>query len=119
MNVTITISIPDSLVESTVKSIMENFPEASAGCAMMCTDYDYEGWHFEFHDGETGNKHTLDKAKLLGAFALLYSDKWPKGCTQPPASNNPEVWEDWLCQSDAQDADAFVQLAIFGEVIYG
>jgi hypothetical protein len=33
--------------------------------------------------------------------------------------NDTEVLEDWLCEADAWDFDAFIQLAIFGEVIYG
>lgn len=113
------ILIPDSVVESVVKGIMENFPEASYGCALTCMGWRYEAWNFTFQDAETGNKYLLDKPKLLAAFPLMFSDKWPKGCTKPLASADPEAWNDWLCQADATDFDAFAQLACLGEVIYG
>jgi len=120
----IQITLPDTLVETVVRGIMENFPEASNGCSLVCTKWKYDAWQFRFEDfeGERGQRHTeydLDKAKLLAAFPLIFTDKWPKGCTQPPASDNPEVWDDWLCQCDATDFDAFAQLACMGEVIYG
>ncbi len=115
----ITIQIPDDLIETVVLGIMENFPEASQGCALACTGWNYERWHFCFEDHESGAKYLLDKSKLLAAFPLIFTDKWPKGCTPPPASASPVTWDDWLCQCDATDFDAFAQLACLGEVIYG
>jgi hypothetical protein len=115
----ITIAIPDSLIESTVKSIMANFPEASQGNALVCDGWNYDAWLFGFQDMEEDRHYTLDKAQLIAAFPLLFSPEWPKGCTPPPLSADPEKWNDWLCQADATDFDAFVQLAIFDEVIYG
>ncbi len=114
-----TITIPDPLIEHIVYSIMENFPEASGGCALRCTDWHYDAWKFTFEDGDNGKLYELDKAKLLAAFPLIFTDKWPKGCTRPPGSDSKEVWEDWLCDADATDFDAFAQLACLGEVIYG
>jgi hypothetical protein len=90
----ITISIPDSLVESTINSIMENFPEASYGHVLQCNAFNYDGSRFGFLDVEEDHHYTLDKTKLIAAFPLLFSDKWPKGCTQPPANANPEKWDD-------------------------
>lgn len=115
----LTIEIPDSLVESTIKSMMENFPEASYGNALVCDGWKYDAWLFGFQDVEEDRHYTLDKAKLIAAFPLLFSDKWPKGCTPPPITADPETWNDWLGQADATDFDAFVQLVIFGKVIYG
>lgn len=114
-----TITIPDDVKKQVVKGIMENFPEASSGCALRCTGWRYEKMEFTFEDSEEGKKHELTEAKLLAAFPLIFTNKWPKGCTQPIAKDDLESWEDWLCQADANDFDAFVQLAIFGEVIYG
>jgi hypothetical protein len=111
--------IPDSLVESTVKSIMENFPEASQGSALRCVSWRYDAWLFKFADDEEQKHYVLDKAKLLAAFPLICTDKWPKGCTQPPSAWTEESADDWLCQCDAMDFDAFAQLACLGEVIYG
>ena len=115
----VTITIPDSVTESVVQGIMENFPEASSGCALVCIRWRYDDWKFRFEDTETDEVYDLNKAKLMAAFALLFTDKWPKGCTTPPASVTLEAWEEWLCQADATDFDAFAQLACLGEVIYG
>lgn len=115
----IAINIPDAVIEQVVKGIMENFPEASRGCALVCVHWRYNDWRFRFYDNESGKEYLLTKPKLIAAFPLIFTDKWPKGCTQPPASSDPEVWDNWLCQSDAQDFDAFAQLACLGEVIYG
>lgn len=116
---TLTIAIPDALVEKTVRGIMENFPEASNGCALQCTDWKYDAWLFLFEDGEDGQSYRLDKAKLLATFPLIFTDKWPKGCTQPPSVWTEETASEWLCQCDATDFDAFAQLTCLGEVIYG
>lgn len=117
------IELSDELIEKVVCGIMDNFPEASSGSALVCTNWRYfdhpQGARFIFDDGETGATYILDKSKLLQAFPLIFTEKWPKGCTQPPFSNNWETWEEWLCQADATDFDAYVQLACFGEVIYG
>lgn len=113
----LTITIPDTIVEDIVKSIMENMPEASL--SMDCVGWKYEEWRYKFRDQEDGTLFTLDKEKLLATFPLLFSDKFPKGLTPPPCSTDSKTWDEWLCQSDASTFDAFVQLACFGEVIYG
>lgn len=118
MNAT-TITFSNKLAESVVKGIMENFPEASNGNALHCVGWKYAKWEFKFADDESGLVYKLDKSKLMAAFPLLFTDKWPKGCTQPPARKDAEAWGDWLCQCDATDFDAFAQLACLGDVIYG
>lgn len=115
----IQVQISDQLVESIVNSIMQNFPEASAGSTLTCIRWKYEAWDFTFADEETSVIHRLDKPKLLAAFPLMFTDKWPKNCTQPPITDSDDDWGNWLCQADAMDFDAFVQLACLGEVIYG
>lgn len=123
--VAITIEIPTEVVEKTIQSIMSNYPEANSGNTLKCIDWEYpdkkplKDWKFEFKDCETGKLHVLTREELMEAFPLMFTDKWPKGLTQPPVSAKPEDWDDWCCQADAGDFDAFVQLAIFEEVIYG
>jgi len=107
-----------ALEQMLVKNIMENFPEASS--SLQCVKWRYDDWKYVFVD-EDETVYKLDKEKLLSAVPLIFTDKWGKGLTKVPSNllENEEVLEDWLCQADAWDFDAFVQLAIFGEVIYG
>ena len=103
-----------------VSSIMQNYPEAGRGCALQCTHWKYDALEFEFLDEETDKFYKVIKSDLLLALELCLSEKvWPKGCTQFPRHLTEGTADDWLCQSDATDHDAFVQIAIFGEVIYG
>lgn len=115
----IQIEIPDTLVETTVRSIMDNYPEASQGNSLHCTGWKYDACLFNIEDGETGKKYLIGLARLMEVFPLIFTDKWPKGCTQPPHSRRPDEWDEWLCYCDAGDFDAFLQLACLGEVIYG
>lgn len=118
----IALKLPDKLVLKVVTGIMENFPEASAGNALRCAGFRYKDLRFVFEDLEADDAakghHTLTKKNLLAVFPLIFTDKWPRGCTQPPNKSDWESWEQWLCECDATDFDAFVQLAIFHEVIY-
>ena len=118
LSVKIELRIPSVLVEKIVRGIMDNFPEAAQGNELRCFSWKYDDMLFWFEDSEN-KRFDLDKAKLLAAFPLLYTDKWPKGCTAPPFSDQWAAWDDWLCQADATDFDAFVQLACLGEVMYG
>jgi hypothetical protein len=113
------IEIPDGVVEKVIRGIMENFPEASNGCALRCIGWQYETMSFDFYDDEETKRYNITNATLLATFPLIFTDKWPKGCAPPLASNKWEQWEEWLCRCDATDFDAFAQLACLGEVIYG
>lgn len=115
----IEMEISEEVIEKVIRGIMDNFPEASSGTSLICTRYKYDILSFDFVDIETDFKYLVTKNKLRDAFPLLFTDKWPRGCTAPPISNNPEIWDDWLCQADATDFDAFVQLVCLGKVIYG
>jgi len=108
--------------EQFVRGIMDNYPEAGSGNELQCFGYNYERLEFTFEDSE-GKSYILDKAKLMAALPLMFTEKWPKGCTQPhrlafDGVTDDQV-DDWLCEADAVDFDAFVQLACLGEVIYG
>jgi hypothetical protein len=109
--------------EQLVRGIMDNFPEAGRCNVLQCIRANYSKLDFTFVDDEQDTHHPLDKAKLLAAVPLIFTNKWPKGCTKTASINTPSVTQDdvddWLCTADAQDFDAFIQLAILGEVIYG
>lgn len=114
--------IDPALMEKIIHGIMDNYPEAGASNTLMCTNWDYKNLKFTFFDSETRNTYEVTKDMLIRSFSLLFTDKWPKGLTQPPAiteAMDENTWDDWVCLADAGDFDAFVQLAIFGEVIYG
>ena len=108
--------------EFLARGIMENFPEASAGSSLECRGWHYDDWVYTFVDEEEAKTYTLDKPTLLAAVPLMFSEEWLPGLTPVPANlldGTEETIGDWLCQADATDFDAFIQLAIFGEVIYG
>ena len=113
----INFEIPNQLVEKVVRGIMDNFPEAS--CTLRCVEWNYDDMKFTFVDDEEDKTYTIEKDKLMAIFPALFSNKWPKGLTKPPLSAEWDDWNNWLCQSDVFDFDAFVQLACLGEVIYG
>ena len=124
MDATLAKTINPRIVETVVKGIMENMPEASQ--SMDCLEYKYDAWRYRFKDYEDGKVYILDKEKLLATFPLIFSDKWPAGVVPAPTipdtlslSEQLKLWDDWLCQSDADSFDAFVQLACFGEVVFG
>jgi hypothetical protein len=117
MLVTIPITIPETQIDKIIDDIMANFPEA-AQC-VSCIGWKYDACKFTFYDDEEGKKYVLDREILRKTFPLLYSEKWPKGLKAAPTTADADAWDDWLCQSDAWSFDAFVQLAMFGEVIYG
>ena len=90
-----------------VKEMMQNFPESS-GC-LQCIKC------------KEDKKYNIDKEKLINTIPLIFTDKWGKGLTEVPANlfESTETVDNWLCQADAWDFDAFIQLSIFNEVIYG
>ena len=113
----IIIEFPNDLINKIVDGIMENFPEASA--TLQCIGWKYDQRKFTFVDSESGERYNLTEERLHRGFSLMFTNYWPKGCTRVPMSTDWETWDEWLCQSDATDFDAFVQLCCFGRVIYG
>ena len=99
-------------------------------------DFIYEGWvlspmgglsfvaegngKVKVYDEEENKNLVVTKEQLLRGIDIM-ATKWPKGCTPLKAGmfSNENILDDWLCSADAIDFDAFVQLAIFGEVVYG
>lgn len=64
------------------------------------------------HDAEDDVEHTLTLDKLIGGIKLFISNG---------LAPNGMVWAGEIdtCQVDGEAADAIVQLALFGEVVYG
>jgi hypothetical protein len=114
---TIVLDFAPELVSKITDSIMENFPECSS--SLRCVTWRYSDRRFHFEDDDEGSLIKVTGEMLDNTFPLLYTNKWPKGCRPPPFSADWDDWDDWLCQCDATDFDAFIQLVCFGEVIYG
>jgi hypothetical protein len=99
-----------------IKSIFENFPECSMSFQFLSSPYAFP---VSVQDVEEGITYSVTFTDCLRAFEYLNSEKWPKGLTQTPKFHSVENWNDWMCQADAMDFDAFLQVATIGEVVYG
>ena len=62
------------------------------------------------HDAETGEKYIITKKLIIGALQKMDDTKYK--CTKALARILDETY-------DADDADIAVQMACFGEVVYG
>lgn len=114
------VEIDDEFVDSVIGDITDNLPEACQ--SFDCSGWDYKTKTFRFYDYEEDEAFTLGIDDFRSAFRLMFTDKWPRGLTKPPlaADDSKGEWDNWLCQHcDGDSIDAFVQLARFGEVIYG
>lgn len=114
----INLNISDEEVDKLAKDIFENFPEYSAGGCMTCTRYKYEAMEFTFIDEETDHTHILDKEKIRKGMRKFLEAKY-RGEFPGILSGIPQ--DEWMDAGhyDAYDVQAVVQMACFGEVIYG
>jgi hypothetical protein len=118
----VTITIPDEVALKIIDDIMANFPEASQ--TLRVTVWKYKERKFSVEDTEDGGKYLITEKELLKGFQLMFeSGKWPKGLPFPPAcaeyDSKSGPWDRWLGEADCETHDAFLQLAVLGEVIYG
>lgn len=109
----------DTTIRSVISDITSNFPECAQSYA--CETWKYNDLRFSFRDLEDGKVHVVQEPELRKAFGLMFTKmdgKMP--CAPPcPTSDDEDKWESWLCNADANTFDAFIQLAIEGDVIYG
>ncbi len=99
-----------------IKEAMENYPEAGRGSSLICVGWDYEKVEFDFVDDETEKQHKVNIESLKeGLKRLLKIIEEGKYFNCGVAPNLLSKGYDW----DAQDYDALVQCALFGEVRYG
>jgi hypothetical protein len=112
-----------SIQEYFVTELMENFPDACEGSCLRCVRWKYKLCEYTFVDDEAEEptQYKLDLEKLLKAIPLMFSNKWGMGLTAVPkdAFFSKDNAEDLLCNFDAYDMQAFIQLAIFKQVIFG
>lgn len=102
--------------ERMVRSLYENFPEASSGSALQCIGWKYQAFKFNFIDTEDGKKYEITLPKAMKGFRIL--TKLVEAGELPGLGLTP----DFKASEDSWDAyaiDALAQCAVFGEVIYG
>lgn len=102
---------------SSIYSLLENLPEYTP-CGLDCVKWKYNLRTYTFRD-EDGVEHVLDSAKVEALVTKLETMDLPRGLTPLPRSPSADAWEDWECQSDADTVDYLVQMALFGEIVYG
>jgi hypothetical protein len=109
-----TISV-EYVPEKIIREVMDNYPEASSA-SLRCTNWNYNDLKFEFLDCEEDKKYKVDRVNLQAGLKTLLKEL-AKG-NLPGLSIHLGNFKDagsW----DADAADALVQCAIFGGVIYG
>lgn len=74
-----------------------------------------------FPDGDHRNKwQSVNVETLLAACDLILSDAGAKLCRQDiRADILADISDHDLCRSDAETADVIVQIAMFGEIVFG
>lgn len=111
--------LKDTTILSVISGITSNFPECAQ--SYCCDLWRYKDLIFRFIDIEEGVSHLVKETELRKAFELMFTKmdgKMP--CAPPcPTVDSEDEWDDWLCAADANTFDAFIQLAIEGDVIYG
>lgn len=131
--ITLSVTISKETALKIIDDIMANFPEASQ--SLRVCNWNYKERKFSIRDVEEADDSTesgckeymITEADLLNGFKLMFEPgKWPHGLTFPPASavyggtlDNTSPWGGWFNKTDVVDYDAFLQLAVLGEVIYG
>jgi hypothetical protein len=99
-----------------IKDTMESYPEAGAGNCLKAIRYDYTNMEFIFFDEEEEKSHKVDMPMLekgLDIFVKIVEDGKYFNCGRAPNLLSKGY------VLDGQDADALVQCAIFGDIIYG
>ncbi len=102
--------------EQFIKGAMENYPEAGRGNSLTCLKWNYEATEFTFYDEEEDKTYNVDMKMLregIKKLLKIIEDGHYFNCGRVP-----NLLSDGY-DSDAQDYDALVQCAIFGEVRYG
>ena len=87
---------------------------------VLAAEPDYKGFYalIAEEDGDEQKPHTIDRSVIAKGYRLATTD-WKHriawSTSDPPLVVGPDT--DW--DFDAGDADAIVQLGLFGEVVYG
>ena len=99
-----------------IRDTMQSYPEAGAGNSLKAIKCNYTGMEFIFFDEEEEKCHKVDIPMLEKGLDILIkvveNGKYFNCGRAPNLLSKGYVL-------DGQDADALVQCAVFGDVIYG
>jgi hypothetical protein len=115
---TIEIDIPDEKLKNLAKDIMDNYPEASSS-TLGCTSWNYKTGIFKFQDLELETTHTVKTEDIALKALPIFIEGVIKGRWHFSGLDGTKVLCLDACDYDAYASDALVQIAIFGDVIYG
>lgn len=111
---TLTLTHPIVWAQSMVHEICENLPEYSY--SLQCHAWDYDNNTFRFYDPDERKTYVLTMKELLRGYVkylnLVYAHRERNGRNAIELASDPGQW-------DSNDVDAMIQMAIFGEIIYG
>jgi hypothetical protein len=115
---TLTIELPEDKLRTLAKEIMECYPEFSSGNCLQCVAYNYKAGKFTFVDTETDKEYAVKTDDIFNVLPKfidgIIKSKWKfYGLT----SENILAFD--AGNYDAYAADALVQLATLGDIIYG
>lgn len=100
------------------KMVCENFPEASI--SLQCVKWDYEAGEFIFKELDSDKSHVVSEEDIEKALPLFFeglNDKWYFDYVSVPESEDD--FNDTACDLDGLAIDTIMQIAIFGEIVYG
>jgi len=113
--------MPDGLVRDVIDGLVGNLPEAST--SLVCPQWKYSELSFTFYEEDSPQRHVVTGIDAWAKGFALLTDAVANGklsCAPAlPSSADKDVWEQWLCDCDADTVDALVQYAVFGELVYG
>ena len=91
---------------------------------LKCTDWDHKNGTYKFCDPEDGSMYSLTTQKVAETLPVFFSglgSKWHFDHITPLVSDDEddeELMEDLLCDADAEDVDAIIQIALFGKILF-
>lgn len=114
----ITLDITDDRIDSFLKELMENLPEACT--SMTCVKWKYDACEFDIWDEdrstERPEKYRLDLPKLRIGFQKMMHDLLEEKKISFPGLDSESFMDGG--QWDGGSIDALVQYSLLGELVY-
>jgi hypothetical protein len=111
------IDIPDEKIKDLAQDIMENYPEYSSP-SLQCISWKYKDGIYKFIDEETEKTYTVTIGQIEKTLPKFIQGVM-EGRWKFYGLNADNILEFDAGSWDADIVDGVVQLAIFGDIIYG